>query len=390
MYNNKYLKFNITDIICNFVIAYPFLYNLGIMISESGGRRLSQLFIILLLLGIINNKNKKEIVVLIIISVLSIYNMLKYGISYVIHLDYYGFIFLLLILCYFSNKNILQLLNNKLIRTRYTSICILLFFITIIFSIFICDGLKPSDEWGVNIPMLFGPFELPHGLAYELMIIYCISSIIYHHTKKIIYLIVMGLAVFCIAWTGVRSAFLAIAFLVIFDYFSMKRTSSKIIITLFGVLVLLYLILCTDFLLNNPIIQKTIKAMNGGSGISNGRGMMNNYLIDVFVNKLSIYEKIFGIGMDELRRYMYLLTATYLHAHNDVFNILIGHGLISLLIFIKQLVHFCNSFKYFKIGIVTFIVLFILIFTNGLYMYVCFTPCLAIILIYSKSLTIKV
>jgi len=388
--NRGLSKISYDDFICKIVIAYSVLFNMAIIVTESGGRRLAQFSFCLMIIGILRKRKKRDIIVLFITGIFCLYNLLLYGVSYIMHIDFYGFILLILIMTFFSDKSILNCLEHNLLNEKYVNTVLALFFISIIISIVFCNGLRPSAEWGVSIPMLFGPFELPHELAYELIIVYCMSSILFHHKYKLTYLIIMGLVVLLIAWTGVRSAFLALAFLIVFDYFSIRRTSIKLLLLFLGIGVLAYLALFTDFIVNNPIVQKTINALNGSSGISNGRGMMNNYLVDVYMHKLSFSDRMFGIGMTSLRGYMYSLTATHLHAHNDIFNILIGHGLIGLFVFCKQLIRFSGSMKKKKVALIAFIVLFVLLFTNGLYMYVCFTPCIAIVLIYSKYLNIKV
>ena len=189
-----------------------------------------------------------------------------------------------------------------------------------------------------------------------------------------------------LVWTGVRSSFLVFAFVLLFEYFNIKKISIKSVIILSGLFVSLYLLLFTNFFQNNPIVQKTIKALSQTSGITNGRTDFNNYLTNVYLNKLNIMEKVFGIGIEKLRHYMSLRYATALHAHNDVFNTLLGMGLIGFMIYIFLLIKFCMlNTKWFK----TFIPIFLLAFTNGLFMYTAFTPCLPVFLVYFQQLESK-
>ena len=144
---------------------------------------------------------------------------------------------------------------------------------------------------------------------------------------------------------------------------------------------MIYLICFTDILTNNPVIQKTIVASTKASGITNSRVDFNNYLTNIFLFKLNPIERLTGISIDELRHYMYLRYGTELHAHNDVYNSLLGLGLIGFLTYAIIFYNFCRvSVKPLIVGLV----LFILLFTNGLYMYLAFTPSVGVLLVYSS------
>ena len=94
---------------------------------------------------------------------------------------------------------------------------------------------------------------------------------------------------------------------------------------------------------------------------------------------MNILEKIFGISIEKLRYYMSLRYTTALHAHNDVLNSLIGMGFIGFALYFKLFIGFCKNCKHW---ILMFIPIFILAFTNGLYMYIAFTPAIPIFILY--------
>ena len=162
-----------------------------------------------------------------------------------------------------------------------------------------------------------------------------------------------------------------------------KSMSKKTIIISGLLFVFLYLLFFTDFLYNNPIIQKTIKALSQTSGITNGRTDFNSYLSSVYLEKLTLIEKLLGCGIDKLRYFMSLRYTTALHAHNDLFNALLGMGAVGLIIYLRCLLKLCKTnTEWIKV----FIPIFVLAFTNGLFMYTAFTPCLAIFPIYISNL----
>lgn len=371
-----------TDII---VFYYPVLYLFLALLSNDIARKISLIMILMLILNIVYSRNKSQVFLLLIVFGLIFYNAFVFGLNYVVHQDFYGYVLILLICINYSSKR--NFLNfNSLFTYKNIMISISLFSVIVVVSILFGNGLQRSTEWGTSMPLLYGPYELPHSLSYQLIAMFMYASIGYHKYNNFYFIIFMLSFSGMLVWTGVRSSFLVFAFVLLFEYFNIKKISIKSVIILSGLFVSLYLLLFTNFFQNNPIIQKTIKALSQTSGITNGRTDFNNYLTNVYLNKLNIMEKVFGIGIEKLRHYMSLRYATALHAHNDVFNTLLGMGLIGFMIYIFLLIKFCMlNTKWFK----TFIPIFLLAFANGLFMYTAFTPCLPVFLVYFQQLESK-
>ena len=188
-------------------------------------------------------------------------------------------------------------------------------------------------------------------------------------------------------------AFVLVRIVFALNLFNLSGTVSDIVGSIliqigimFGLTFVLYLLFFTDFLYNNPIIQKTIQALSQTSGITNGRTDFNSYLSSVYSEKLTLIEKILGCGIDKLRYFMSLRYATALHAHNDLLNSLLGMGAVGLILYLRYLLSLCKTnAEWIKV----FIPIFVLAFTNGLFMYTAFTPCLAIFPIYIGNLKTK-
>lgn len=375
------MNFKIKNAISMFTIFYPIIYLFISIISNDLARKLSLFAILLLIINILLDKNRKCILYFLSIILISIYNIMVFGINYVIHQDYYGYILILLVFINYIYKYNRITFEYLLRKSLLKWLCIL-FIIGILISIFIGQGLQYSSEWGTTMPLLYGPYDLPHSLSYQLLIMFMYSSIGYHKYKEKCFLVFGFVFSLLLAWTGVRSAFLVLFILYLFEFNFIKNSYLKIITIIFGFAVLLYLFLFTDFLVNNPIMQKTIQALGKSSGITNGRFDFNDYLLNVYIYKLSFIDKIFGCSIDVLRYYMLLRYSTALHAHNDILNCLIGMGAAGLFLYLKCFMEFCKNSSFIK----TVIPIFILAFTNGLFMYTCITPCLYVFIIYAQQL----
>lgn len=379
------MKIKTSKVLYSFIIYYPILYLYTAIISNDLARKLSLLAILMLIINIILTKKKSKIISLSIVLILTAYNLMAFGLDYVIHQDFYGYVLLILICISCSSRNVIALINNLLTKKSLNTACVL-FLLGIVISILRGNGLQISYEWGTTMPLLYGPYELPHSLSYQLLILFMYASIGHHKYKKKMFIIYMLTFVLLLAWTGVRSSFLALFILLIFEYSSIKSMSKKIIIISGLLFVFLYLLFFTDFLYNNPIIQKTMQALSQKSGITNGRIDFNSYLSRVYLEKLTFFEKIMGCSIDKLRYFMSLRYATALHAHNDLLNSLLGMGAVGLILYLRYLLSLCKTnAEWIKV----FIPIFVLAFTNGLFMYTAFTPCLAIFPIYIGNLKTK-
>ena len=376
------MKISLGDLTSKIVLFYPAIYLASMLVSDSLARKVALCFLVLLGIQMIRSRAMMDSLAVMIAALFSVLSALRFGVSYVIHLDFYGFILLILIFAYYSNERRIIKLEEQLLNVRLTNSVFFLSFFVVLVSVVFGNGLQKSSEWGVSMPMLFGPYGLPHSLAYQMLILYVLASILWHKYKTAKYLLIMAVAFLCLVWTGVRSAFVSIAIVVLCDYCSIRRKDIKISIMIVGGVLLLYLLFFTDVLTNNPIVQKTLSALSKGS-ISNSRDDFNSYLSRVFRDRMNLFEKILGMGMVQLRKTMWSRYATELHAHNDIFNALIGHGIVGLSAFFAFFISFCKERKG---GMLVFVTLMALAYTNGLYMYVAFTPCIPFFLIYGMHI----
>ena len=360
------------------ILCYPIIYILFASFSNGSARKIALLMIVFLSMAVIYKKKKKTWYYFIGIAGITVLNCILHGINYIVHQDFYGYVLLLLIFLVYSDDVRIENLK-KLLSKNIIVILNFMFTLVLTFNVVCGVGLQQSTEWGTSKPLLYGPYELPHSLAYQLIIMFLLASIGYHKYKKNLFLVFMGMYVLFITWTGVRSAFLTFMVVAFYEFCSIRKVSNKAVILFVGMIVGFYVIFFTNFLANNPIIQKTIQALKQPSGITNGRTDFNSYLMYIYLNKMNLFEKFFGIGIEKLRYYMSLRYTTALHAHNDVLNSLIGMGCIGFTLYAKLFVDFCKNSKHW---ILILIPIFILAFTNGLYMYIAFTPALPIIILY--------
>ena len=376
------MTISLRKIITHLTIYYPALYTILYMISDEYGRLLAQIMLILCIIGMLKIKKKSVFISLICIVAICLGNIVLHGINYMFNLDFYGFILLLLICSLYLNDNYLNELERVLSKEKVVKTTILLYYLIICFSIITHNGLRKEEAWGVSIPMLYGPFELPHSLAYNQIIIFCMASILFRKTSKKLYVLIEALSFMCIIWTGVRTVTLVIIIMLAYDLHKLKKVKIKYYIFSLLCLFFVFALLFSDIVINNPVVQKTLNVLSKGN-ISNSRDDFNSYLLNFFYNRLSLSEQLLGIGLPNLRSYMFLRYGTELHAHNDIFNVLIGMGVITFLYYTRRILLFCK-----KAGkmLPVFIVIFLLSFFNGLYMYVGFTPSIAILIIYYKTI----
>lgn len=379
------LKLNINKLFDNLLIFYCPTF-LGLYcVSDGIARRYAIMILILFFIVSIKNKHKKTYFLLFVLLVLIVYNYFFYGLDYITHQDFYGYILILLAYDYFSYEKKIITIDNKLTKNKITTV-LAIFYVLVILSVLVKGGLRYSNSWGTTMPLLYGPYDLPHELAYQLLFCFALSSIGLHKYRKKVFFVFMVVNSVLLIWTAVRSAFLVLFIMWIFEYISLRGTSRKTLILFTVLFIFLYLVLFTDAFANNPIVQKTLDALSKSSGITNSRTDFNKYLFDIFVNELNFKEKFLGIGIDKLKYLMHLRYGSYLHAHNDVLNSLIGMGIVGFLLFFKKYIDFCLVNKSW---IITFFLVFVLLFTNGLFMYVALTPSIFIFSIYSSHLNLK-
>lgn len=379
------MRVRISGIVNVLTIFYPVLYVFFAFFSNDIARKLALIMLVLIIVEILIKKKRKQVVLALVVFSFVLVNIVKFGLNYVVHQDFYSYILFLLVCLIFANPKKIQALNSIISKKNLLVLCYS-FLIIVFFSILFRNGLQFSSEWGSSKPFLYGPYELPHSLAYQLIIMYAYASIGYHRYNDKTFLILMVVFFVLAAWTGVRSAFLTLVIMIALEFCKMRNTSTKMQIVIWGSILLGYLFLFTNIPYNNPIVKKTIVALSKSSGISNGRTDFNHYLLSIFTTRLSIGEYVFGTGMEKLREFMFLRYGTALHAHNDILNTLIGMGVFGLALYSKLFIDFCKGNKKWGYALVP---IFVLAFTNGLYLYTSFTPALPILLIYFDGLISK-
>ena len=200
------------------------------------------------------------------------------------------------------------------------------------YSVIYGSGLLSS--FGSVIPVLYGPFSIPHVMGYIFIVVYCEATFFDRHNSHLIYKFIKIFCVIGCVWTAARSAVLGMGIVVLFDYLTIKQRSKKVVICAIAVVAVTALILTNSrILLNNPLIQKTIDAENTGS-ITSGREIYRAAASDYYLHSCNMWQKIIGIGMDQVRNVMYSAVRVRIHVHNEYYNALLGYGFIGLVIYI--------------------------------------------------------
>lgn len=343
--------------------------------------RVVQVFLIVLYIFFVKNgKSKRDFVTvnLLLIFYFS-YNMLNYHVYQVLHSDFYSFILLGLIFVVYGNENLVYRFYMYLrTKERQYLFSTMLFFLFLLFTMLFKDGLKSG--FGTTLPVLYGPYSVPHMLGYILIVMYCTNAFFQRMTGKKVYLILKSVCIVCVIWTSARSAVLGLAIVMIADYISIKNYSRRLLVTGGLLIVAFYLLLFTNIITNNPLIQKTIVALENGS-ITNGRALFVEVALDYYSIGTTFIEKSFGIGMNNVRN-IFLSTSSIgvaIHAHNDYVNALVGYGLLGLMIYIIGQLRQIRAIRGQIMKILAEVLIFMLAYYNGLAMYAMFTPCLIIV-----------
>lgn len=384
------MKIKVSNILPNLAFFYPSIYLLCSMVGlESFLSRLmwlSSLAVLVLDASKKTRSNRQVRLSLVYIIVLAIINAILFGYSYVLHIDCYGYMLLLSLFAIYSNDDRLNKLKEVAYNHRNGIKLLISFYFLLLISILFFNGARMGSVWGLSFPVLYGPYSVTHNIAYQLIIMYAVASLNFRRSKKGIYLIFMIASVLCCVWTVARSGLLALAVVILTDYFSVRKASVKAVIAASGLFVLLYLGLFTDFLTNNPIVQKSIISAQGGS-ISNGRELFSAYVMNYYLTSTSFIQKLFGVSLYTIRSLLKVRWYVEIHAHNDFVNILAGFGIYGLIGFIYSLL---KLVKHTPKGILLLIVLVILSWYNGLYMYVSFVPAIPILMVFYREILIGV
>lgn len=321
-----------------------------------------------------------------ILLVYIVWTTYRYGFSFVYHLDFYSYVGMSLTFLVFGEEKVINKLEvfvNK--RFKLANVIVLLYFLLLLISIVIRDGLRIG--FGMSIPVLYGPYSIPHDVAYELLFIYAYMAYTYKKTHTVYSFILKAICVGGIILTGTRSAFLALVFLILLDYVGYKGVRKKLILFLICCGCIVYCAVFTDILITNPITQKTIAALRDTGTVSNSREAFAATVLNAYINDTSIVQKILGIGIEGVRNTLKNepLVRVAIHAHNDFVNVLCGYGIVGFNILLICLIKIYKFYDNKLICILTGLFLFVLLYTNGLAMYCIVTPLLPMFFLFARS-----
>ena len=223
--------------------------------------------------------------------------------------------------------------------------------------------------------VLFGPYNLSHTLSYELIFYLIINWVAFKFSlKNIIVLIILFVSLLL---SQVRTAFLAVLVIVLFEILyakSLNRKQKKLIYAIILFCVFLFaLSYYAGWLENIPFLSKTIASAESGS-VSNGRELYVEIACRYY-NNFDFSKKLFGASMDIVRAIFLKEINVDIHCHNDIFNLLLGYGLIGLILVLVSILSYVKSNN--RLFFLIFIMVFI--WYNGLYMYLNFVFLLPII-----------
>jgi len=313
-----------------------------------------------------------------------IYSLVHSGIYYTTHLDFYCFVGFAYTMVTFSEPQIFDRFEHFACKKEKVSkfVCLTVLGL-IVYSII--NGTGVLTSFGVtSVPILYGPYTIPHNVAYICLIIYCMCAYYQRLNKSMLFIVMKYVSVLLLMWTGVRSAFLGIVILLFMDLFFLKKSKQKYLLFLFGIMGFIFLLLFTDFLTSNPIIQKTIVAAREGN-ITNSRDTIAAIILKSYLNETTMVEKFLGMGIDGVRNAMIRGLGVEAHGHNDYVNALCGFGIIGFAIYIFCQLKPTRIWKKSSVVFVSEMFLFVLIFTNGLAMYTVITPCLPVFILFAKE-----
>lgn len=380
------IRMNLERALFSFIMLYPLIHLALTTFAPTMSTKIVLVFLGMLYYYFSKHTTIKEfLIVNVLIILYALYNIANYHIYQVMHSDFYTFVLLGLIFVVYSKKGVVDRFFSFLrLKEKMFRISEMLFFLILLYSMLFARGLQTG--FGSKIPVLYGPYSVPHMLGYVLITMYCLNAFFQRMSKKNTFLFFKVLCVVLAVWTAARSAVLGMAIIVFADYISIRNLRKKYMILGAGVLVALYMIFFTDILINNPLIQKTMSSMENGS-VTNGREWFSQIALNYYSNNTTFLEKLFGIGMNNVRS-IFLHTPTIgvaIHAHNEYVNTLVGYGAIGLVIYIINQLKQMRVLVDWKMKLLIQCFIFILAYYNGFAMYAMFTPCLVIIITFMNQ-----
>lgn len=380
------IKIGLERTIFSFVLFYPLMHILIATFLPDLSSKIILLFLFIILCYFIKHTSKRRFIfVCSFLCIYVFYNFFNYHLFQVKHSDFYTFVLLALIFAVYSQRKIIDKFYNYMLnKERIFLIEEIIFFLVLLYTIVWDNGLKV--DFGSKMPVLFGPYEVPHMLGYMLIILYCLNAFFQRMSKKKVFVILKILCTILVIWTAARSAVLGLSIIIFADFILTKNINRKFIILGISVIGFLYLVLFTDVIIDNPLMQKTLSAMDNGS-ITNGREMFSGIAMRYYNENTNFIEKILGIGMNNVRN-LFLHTSTIrvaIHAHNDYVNALVGYGAVGLGLYIWGQLMQVKVLRDWKMKILIQFFIFILAYYNGFAMYAMFTPCLIVIYVFMNQ-----
>lgn len=380
------IKMNLERALFSLIVLYPLIHLALTTFAPTMSTKIVLVFLGMLYYYFLKQATIKEFLIvnaLIILYVL--YDAANYHIFQITHSDFYTFVLLGLVFAVYSKKKVAErFLSFLRLKEKMFRISEMLFFLILLYSMLFAGGLKTG--FGSSLPVLYGPYSVPHMLGYVLITMYSLNAFFQRMSKRNFFLFFKVLCVVLAVWTAARSAVLGMAVIAFADYISIRNLRKKYMIFGAGVLVSLYMIFFTDILINNPLIQKTLSSMENGS-VTNGREWFSQIGLNYYFNSTTFLEKLLGIGMNNVRSiFLHISTiGVAIHAHNEYVNALVGYGAIGLAIYIFSQLKLMRVLVDWKMKLLIQCFIFILAYYNGFAMYAMFTPCLVIIIAFMNQ-----
>ncbi len=266
------------------------------------------------------------------------------------------FFLFLLTVSIFSSKEYLNKLKKYIDKNNILIIIISITYILfLLYSIFFKDGIKT----GWNTRVVYGPFELPHTLAYELLVLLMLVLYKCKQGKKIMWILFAAVFEMFILLTCVRSALLASA-VILFSFFWSYNFTTKVYLTIIaGILIGVFMY----YRVFDYVIEKSLYATGNGS-ITNGRDLIASKSLITFFEATDI-EKLFGSGYNNLLNDNLRLLGLQIQAHNDLVTVLVSFGIVGLAAYLYYLISYFKG----KGWLLLALAMFILFYFNGLFLY---------------------
>lgn len=361
--------------------------------------------LVILALVLIQQKSKRSIIMQLVavafLLCIGLYgNFSKNNLIFALH---YYFALSILLLLSKKNYDLSNLKRVIIYNLKLFFLCQAIFFI-VVATYVMKNGFY--EGWGTMV--LKGPFDHPHTLAYFMFFYIAADLFLLSNKKNIVWLVLFAFSFELLVLTGVRSAFLATIFLILFYMFYMIKKREKRIIVFLLCSFLVLGIVNHYFKVTDVLVDKTANALSQTEylkersldylkksklktaaqtaaqtadltflerfydkivfidALSNCRAsILISSFSSLWVDAQSWSKKITcGIGLDPIMKTNLKNLYMNIHAHNDFADIVIAFGVICLIIY-------CLSFLTFSTGnvVITLLTLGLLAFMNGYFMY---------------------